>query len=132
MLGGDVTVVVTLFSNVLPQSAVLQCCLRKLWIHCPPGQACEHRKALISNFMTLQGNSRRSWPQWRGEKISPEVVIHLSELLGGMVGEWDADLDMRTLEFHSYLGHAAGLCPCASALCQLWSAPHRGPYRSPN
>ncbi|KAK4831516.1 hypothetical protein QYF61_018100 [Mycteria americana] len=72
-LCGDVTVVVTLFSNVLPRSAVLRRCLRKLWIYCPPGQACEHRKALTSNFVTLQRNSRRSWAQQHGEKISPDV-----------------------------------------------------------
>ena len=86
----------------------------------------------MPNFGTLQGNSRRSWAQWRREKISPDVVICLSELLGGMVSEWDADLDTGSLEFHSHLGHAAGLCPCASAVCQLWSVPHGGPYRSPN
>lgn len=61
-LSGDMMVVVMLFSKVLPQSAVLRCCLRKLWIYCPPGQGCEHRKALMSNFETLQENSR-IWAQ---------------------------------------------------------------------
>lgn len=58
-LGGDVTVMVTLFSKVLPQSAVLRHCLRKLWTYCPPGQVCEHRKTLMSNFGLCRGTAEK-------------------------------------------------------------------------
>lgn len=51
-LGGDVTVVVMLFSKVLPQSAVLRHCVRKLWIYCLSGQACERRRTLMANLGT--------------------------------------------------------------------------------
>lgn len=131
-LGGDMMVLVTLFSKVLLQSTVYQLWLWMLWIYCPPGQAHEHGKALMSNFGSLQRNRRRSWTQWCRGKIHPYVVICLSEQLGGMASEWDGDLDMRTLDFYSYLGRAGGPCPCANVVCQLWFHPHRGPYRSPN
>lgn len=132
MLCGDMMVLATLFSKVLPQSTVHQLWLRMLWICCPPDQAHEHGKALMSNFGNLQKNRRRSWAQWCREKIRPDVVICLSEPLCGMASVWDGDLDVRTLDFYSHLGQAAGPCPCASVVCQLRFAPHRGPYRSPN
>lgn len=101
---------VMLFSKVLPQSTFLQHCFSKLWIY-------RMSMALVSNFGTLQGNSRRCWAQRCREKISPDVVICLSEPLDGMVGERDADLDTRTLEFHSHLGHALCKCSMSALVC---------------
>lgn len=94
---------VTLFSKVLLQSTVYQLWLWMLWIYCPPGQAHEHGKALISDYGSLQRNRRRSLTQWCRGKICPYVVICLSEQLGVMASEWDGDFDMRTLDFYSLI-----------------------------